>query len=55
MIAIVPAAESVEITKIICPECRKRVPLVGLQNRSKVEGLVFKCVRCKSLWLVKTE
>ena len=54
MLFIYPAEES-EITKILCPKCKERVPRIGFVKGSKIEGLTFRCKRCGNLWRVKTE
>ena len=54
MLNITPTVQS-EFTKIVCPNCNKKVPRVGLQKDSKVQGLTFRCKKCGRLWTVKTE
>lgn len=54
MLCITQTTES-EITKIVCPNCKEKVPRIGLQKDSKVKGLTFKCKKCNKLWTVKTE
>ena len=54
MLYITPTVQS-EITKIVCPNCNEKVPRVGLQKDSKVQGLTFRCKKCGRLWTVKTE
>lgn len=51
MYDIRPAKES-EITKIVCPDCRERLPRIGLLKDSNIKGLTFKCGRCGKLWEV---
>lgn len=53
MIEYTPA-EPGEITRIICPCCGTKLPRVGLQKDSKVEGLTFTCGKCGTLHKVKT-
>lgn len=54
MYTITPTVES-DITKIVCPYCKEKVPRIGLQKESKIQGLTFKCRKCGKLWEVKTE
>lgn len=44
-----------DITKLICPDCGKRVGGIGLLKDSRVDGLTFHCNRCSNVWAVKTE
>lgn len=53
-ITITPA-EKKDITKICCPQCNDRVRGIGLLKESRIEGLTFKCNRCKKLWSIKSE
>lgn len=55
MLSITPAAENTEITHIVCPHCKEKLPRVGLQKSSKIDGFTFKCRKCGKLWSVKTE
>lgn len=54
MLIICPAKEA-EITKIVCPKCREKVPRIGMEKGSRIDGLTFKCRRCGNLWRIKTE
>jgi transposase-like protein len=54
MLKIIPA-EASEVTRLKCPECKEKVPYVGIKKDSQVDGLSFTCKRCKKLWAVKTE
>lgn len=54
MFLITPTVES-EITKIVCPHCKEKVPRIGIEKGSKISGLTFKCRKCGKLWTVKTE
>jgi len=54
MLSITPTVKS-EITHIVCPQCNEKVPRIGLQKDSKIDGLTFKCRKCGKLWTVKTE
>lgn len=54
MLKITPT-DTTEVTKISCPKCNDKLPRVGLQKGSKIEGLSFKCKKCGSIWSVKTE
>ena len=47
--------EASKVTPISCPDCNEKLPYTGLLPHSKVEGLTFKCKRCRKLWTVKTE
>lgn len=52
---IITPTERQEITKIVCPDCKEKVKGVGLLKDSKIDGLTFKCNRCKKLWSIKSE
>ena len=54
MFSITPAREC-EITKVICPQCGERLPKVGLLKSSHIEGMTFRCGKCKKLWAVSSE
>ena len=43
---IVKRSEKKELTKISCSECGERVRGVGLEKKSRVDGLCFKCKKC---------
>lgn len=51
---IVPAEKS-EVTKILCPHCKDRLPRVALKKGSKCSGVTFTCRRCGMLWEIKSE
>lgn len=51
---IIPA-EKQEITRIVCPACKEKIRGVGLLKESRIDGLTFKCNRCRNLWSVKSE
>lgn len=53
MLKIIPAEKS-EVTHLVCPHCKDRVPRVGLKKDSAVDGLTWTCRRCGMLWGVKT-
>lgn len=53
-ISITPTNKK-DITKIICPDCGERVRGVGLEKDSKIDGLVFRCRRCGTYKVVKSE
>ncbi len=48
-------AEEKEVTKLVCPRCKEKLPRVGVEKDSKIKGLTFKCRRCGRLWKVDTE
>lgn len=54
MIFITPT-EASDITKLVCPHCKEKVPRIGFAKDSKIIGLVFKCKRCGKGWTVTTE
>ncbi len=54
MFNIIPAEET-EITKIVCPDCKERVPKIGIKKDSTIKGLTFRCRRCGKLWEVQAE
>lgn len=54
MLKIEPIEQS-EITRLVCPACKEKVPRVGLLKRSKIIGLSFKCRKCGRIWEAKTE
>lgn len=54
MLSITPTEKS-DITRIECPCCKEKLPRVGLQKDSKIDGLTFKCRKCGKLFSVKTE
>ena len=47
--------ERKDITKLVCPDCRKKIKGVGLLKESKIDGLAIKCPKCGSPWELKTE
>ena len=53
MLIVIPA-EASEVTRLKCPECKEKLPLVGVKKDSRIDGLCFKCKRCGALWSVKT-
>jgi transposase-like protein len=53
MFKIIPAEKS-EVTHLVCPHCKDKVPRVGLKKDSVVDGLTWTCRRCGMLWEVKT-
>lgn len=48
----VEKTEVAKVTKIQCPDCKERVPMVGLLKDSVIEGLTFRCARCRQYWKV---
>lgn len=44
-----------DITKIVCANCGERVKGVGLLKDSRVDGVTFKCSKCKTAWIITTE
>lgn len=52
MLKVIPAKES-EITRLVCPHCKERVPRVGIKKDSRCEGITFRCRRCGMLWEVE--
>lgn len=54
MLKIIPA-DVTDITKVVCPGCRERLPRVGIKKGSNVRGLTFRCRKCGKLWEVQTE
>ena len=54
MLTIIPA-EACEVTRLKCPECKEKLPLVGIKKDSQIDGLSFKCKRCGKLWETKTK
>ena len=47
--------EPSSITKIVCPKCREKVQNVGLLDGSKIEGLTFRCKKCRSIWMLSCD
>ena len=54
MLKIVPTDVS-DITKVVCPHCRERVPRIGIKKNSRIDGLTFRCRKCGKLWEIITE
>lgn len=52
---VITELTAAECTKIICPNCKEKLKNVCLDKNSKIDGLRFKCHRCKKEWAVKTE
>jgi uncharacterized Zn finger protein len=52
---IITPTDRTDITRIVCPECKEKVHLVGLLKGSKIDGLTFRCKRCGRFWSVKSE
>ena len=48
-------ADKTDITRIVCPECNKKVRSVGLLKGSRIDGLTFRCKRCGRFWNVTSE
>ena len=54
MLIIIPA-EACKVTRLKCPECKEKLPLVGIKKDSQIDGLSFTCKRCGRLWETKTK
>lgn len=57
MLKIEPTTEATRanLTKITCPNCGRKLPEVAVLKDSKIEGLTFKCKKCRKLFAVTTE
>lgn len=54
MLEIVPTTAS-QVTRIACPECKEKIPKIGLRKGSKIDGLTVYCHKCKTYYEVKTK
>ncbi len=54
-VRIEPCEKTGEITKLICPDCGEKVKGVVLLKGSFIDGLAFRCGRCRGYKKVRAE
>lgn len=47
--------KTTEITKAICPHCKKKIHAVGFTKGSKCSGITVVCKFCGHVYIIKAE
>ena len=51
-ISFEPSERDINIKKIYCPECGEKLRNVGIPEGAHVEGMTFRCKRCRGYFKV---